>query len=370
MTNAAGADGRKADIRLLFVPVSGARGMGEYARCAALARAAQRRWPHAIVHFAVSRAAPYAADSAFPITLLPASPTFHSREVCSLIREFKPTVVIFDNAGRTAQLHAAQRSGARVVFVSSRRKQRFKAFRWRWMGFIDEHWIAYPEFIAGPLTAFERLKLRLRKRPRVRFLDTLLPPPDGLAAAAVMRRLDVRPGYVLIVPGGGSAHSSAENAPRVVAAAARAIAERGHCTILVGLTAGGNGGAPSGLRSAPLMPLDELAELIRGARLVICNGGDTLLQVIACGRPCIAVAIAGDQSHRIERCAERGLTLRSRLEESALAGAALAYLDRPAEASGASGAAGSALTNAMDLALDALGALAGTEGFTRPQSAS
>jgi UDP:flavonoid glycosyltransferase YjiC (YdhE family) len=184
-----------------------------------------------------------------------------------------------------------------------------------------------------------------------------------------MRRLDVRPGYVLIVPGGGSAHSSAENAPRVVAAAARAIAERGHCTILVGLTAGGNG-APSGLRSAPLMPLDELAELIRGARLVICNGGDTLLQVIACGRPCIAVAIAGDQSHRIERCAERGLTLRSRLEESALAGAALAYLDRPAEASGASGAAGSALINAMDLALDALGALAGTEGFTRPQSAS
>ena len=97
---------------MLFVPVSGPRGMGEYARALALATAASRRWPALQVHFAVSRAAPYAADTPFPATLLPASPTFHTPEMRELIAAFRPTLVVFDNAGRTAQLRAAAGSGA------------------------------------------------------------------------------------------------------------------------------------------------------------------------------------------------------------------------------------------------------------------
>jgi ADP-heptose:LPS heptosyltransferase len=359
MTNALGVDSGNANIRLLFVPVSGPRGMGEYARCLALARGAQQRWPQAILHFAVSREAPYAATTPFPVTLLPASPTFHSREIRALIREFKPTVVIFDNAGRTAQLQTAHDCGARVVFVSSRRRQRFKAFRWRWMGLIDEHWIAYPEFIAGALTAFERFKLRLRQRPRVRFFDTFLPAPDGAVAAAMMQRFDVQPSnYVLIVPGGGSAHSSAENAPGVVAAAARAIAERGHPTILVGLSLSAAASRLPRLHPAALMPLEQLAELIRGARLVISNGGDTLLQVIACNRPCLAVAIAGDQGHRIARCVERGLAATSPLDVPSLSATALAMLDASQSTGVASNAPSCTVVNAMGSALDALAALA------------
>ena len=91
-------------------------------------------------------------------------------------------MVVFDNAGRTAQLRAAHRSGARVVYISARARQRRKAFRFRWMRLIDEHWIAYPEFIAGSLTAIERLKLRLMGRPTVRYLDVIFsraPLEDG-----------------------------------------------------------------------------------------------------------------------------------------------------------------------------------------------
>ena len=66
-----------------------------------------------------------------------------------VLENWRPQVVVFDNAGRTAQLRAAQRLGARIVFISARRRQRRKAFRLRWMRLLDEHWIAYPEFIAG-----------------------------------------------------------------------------------------------------------------------------------------------------------------------------------------------------------------------------
>jgi ADP-heptose:LPS heptosyltransferase len=290
---------------VLFVPVSGARGMGEYARSLALAVAAARRWPALEIHFAVSRQAPYAADTPFAKTLLPASPTFHTAEILELIRTFRPTLVVFDNAGRSAQIKGAAASGARVVYVSSRPKQRRKAFRFGWMRTLDEHWIAYPQFIAGALGAFERLKLRMLQRPEVRFLDAILPLADDALATEMLAKFSLpRDGYVLVVPGGGSDHPGAENAPQIVAAAAAQLATQGTPTIIVGVNA-----ATGALRTSPRIPMAQLAELVRSARVVVSNGGDTLLQAIASEKPCVAVPIAGDQPHRIARCEQAGLAV-------------------------------------------------------------
>jgi hypothetical protein len=67
--------------RILFVPVSGAFGMGEYARSLGIAQAVRRQWPKADIHFILSRQAPYAASAPFPSTLLDSSPTFHTAQV-------------------------------------------------------------------------------------------------------------------------------------------------------------------------------------------------------------------------------------------------------------------------------------------------
>ena len=127
-----------------------------------------------------------------PATRLPSSPTFHTPEVVALIKQLRPNIVIFDNAGRTAQLRAAQRSGARVVYISARARQRRKAFRRRWMSLIDEHWVAYPEFLSGPLSALERFKLRWMGRPLLRYLDVMLPKADTGCDARVLERLGLQ----------------------------------------------------------------------------------------------------------------------------------------------------------------------------------
>jgi len=304
--------------------------MGEYARCLMIATALARRAPGLEMHFVLSRAAPYAADTPFPTTLLPSSATFHPREVRALIRELEPRVVVFDNAGRTMQLRAAHASGARIVYVSSRRRQRRKAFRLQWMRLIDEHWIAYPRFIAGALSPLERLKLRALKRPGIRFIDTLLPAADPERSDDCLARFALQAGgYVLIVPGGGSAHPGAENAPAIVASAAHAIARRGVPTLLVGADIAAAGGErPALLKVAPRLPPAELIELIRTARLVVCNGGDTLLQVLACDLPCVAVPIAHDQAHRIDCCVRAGLALRAELNARGIESAAFAALEQ------------------------------------------
>jgi hypothetical protein len=343
-----------ARARLLFVPVSGPRGAGEYARVLAIANEAARRWPGAGIHFVVSSAAPYADSVPFPATLVPSSPTYHSREVADTIAGFRPTLTIFDNAGRTQQIEAARRAGSRIVYVSSRVRQRRKAFRLRWMRMLDEHWIAYPEFVAGPPGPIEGAKLRLLGRPVLRYLDALLPPVDAERARGTLSRFGLQAGeYVLVVPGGGTAHRGAENAPAIVAEAAARIASRGRPTLLVGIA--DPGVAEPRLQSCGPLPVGPFSDLLRNAGLVVSNGGDTMLQALACGRACIAVPIAGDQQHRIDRCAQQGVVVSAPLEAQAMERHALALLGDPALRDGlAARLAGSGITDGMETVMSAI----------------
>ena len=357
--------------RILFVPVSGTYGMGEYARSMAIAHAASRRWQDAAIHFVLSREAPYAADAPFPATLLTSSPTFHSKAVIELLERWRPGVVVFDNAGRTAQLRAARRLGARVVYISARPRQRRKAFRWQWMRLIDEHWIAYPEFSAGSLRFFERLKLKLVGRPVVRYLDVILPRADLGRRRAILSRAGCGAGtFVLLVPGGGTGHPGADDAVGQFTAAARTLASRGVPTVYVGPTGAGADRRTSGGSAAtgeagepnwhPLGPLPQadLAELMRSARLIVANGGSTLLQAIACGGACIAVPIAGDQIERTRRCVAAGVAVAAALDAAGMVQAADRLLqNEPQRAALAERAAHLELADGVEVAIQALCAL-------------
>jgi UDP:flavonoid glycosyltransferase YjiC (YdhE family) len=332
--------------------------MGEYARSLAIANGAAARWPDAAIHFMLSREAPYAARSPHPATLLASSPTFHSAAVIEWIESWRPDVVIFDNAGRTAQLRAARRCGARLVYISARPRQRRKAFRLRWMGLIDEHWIAYPEFLAGSLRVLERLKLAVLHRPRVRYLDVILSaeraPPDAMRAGARFAAGE----YVLVIPGGGTGHPRARHAVEEFLAAARGLAATGIDTILVGREPTAGDAAAAHLLLLGMLPQAELAHLMRGARLVIANGGSTLLQAIACGKPCIAVPIAGDQGERVRRCEAAGAALGAALEAGAIQAAAAALLDDAQALAELRGrAVALKLGDGVEVAVDALDAL-------------
>jgi spore coat polysaccharide biosynthesis predicted glycosyltransferase SpsG len=341
--------------RILFVPVSGVFGMGEYARSLSIAQAARRQWPQAHIHFILSRQAPYAATAPFPATLLDSSPTFHTAAVAESIQAFRPNIVIFDNAGRTAQLRAGYRAGARIVFISSRSRQRRKAFRWRWMRLIDEHWIAYPQFIAGGLGFFERFKLNRLKKPVVRYLDVILSRARAGGDSILAREGLKLDGYVLVVPGGGTGHPGAGDASAKFLAAAHSLADSG-LTVFVGPGAPDKGTADAGpLRGFNALPQADLAALMGGARLVITNGGSTLLQAIACGRACIGVPIAQDQPQRIQRCVEAGVARAAKLDAMSMVQAAGELLrDESARAALARRASDLQLADGIDVALAAL----------------
>jgi hypothetical protein len=336
--------------------------MGEYARSLAIAHAVRRQWPQSDVHFVLSRQAPYAASVPYPKTLLDSSPTFHSAAVAGLIGKFKPHLVIFDNAGRTAQLRAARAAGARVVYISSRSRQRRKAFRLSWMRLIDEHWIAYPKFIAGGLGLLEQFKLNRLGRPSVRYLDVIL-SRGGETRESILAGAGLKfDAYVLMVPGGGTGHPGANDATSTFLAAAKALAQRGVRTVLVGKGSAGQelrrgSQLPSGsqLQCFDSLPQAKLAKLMQAARLTITNGGSTLLQAIASGGACIAVPIAKDQPKRIRRCVDAQVARAAALDAASIVSAADELLsDDAARAALAHRASDLRLADGVEVALAAL----------------
>ncbi len=139
-------------------------------------------------------------------------------------------------------------------------------------------------------------------------------------------------------------------------AAARLLATRGIMTMFVGPAAGSTGAAP--LRFVGSLPQSDLGVLMRHARLIVANGGSTLLQAIACGAACVAVPIARDQLARVRRCAQAGVAVEAALDGAHIAQSVAAlWDDETARAALARRAAGLTLADGVEVAIGALGLL-------------
>ena len=317
----------------MFLPVSGPVGTGEYMRCRIIAEAAQARWSNLRVSFALSRQAPYLESVPFETFRLDRSPTLETRAVCSLLRRERPDVVVFDNAGRTAQLACARAVGARTVFISRRAGKRRRAFRLRWLSLLDAHWIAFPPCIDGPLSALERLKLRWAPHLEVVFLGAVLGPTPSPLHDRLLSRLGLSSTrYVLFTGGGGPRTVAGEETSETLVAAARALAAAVHVTTVVvtGQTRNAATTWADGVRTIPWLPHAGLMDVMQSAHLTVVNGGTTMTQALALGRVCVTVPLAGDQHRRIERCSRLGMVVRTHPNAAAISDAAVDLMNDPA----------------------------------------
>jgi hypothetical protein len=162
--------------------------------------------------------------------------------------------------------------------------------------------------IAGGLGFFERLKLRLLGRPQVRFLDAVLAPADERAADESLAQFGSAD--LLVVPGGGSQFHDASITPNDFARWSKIVAARGFRVVFIaGPAFSGSAEDMPGVRLIRGVSGGALHALLARTKVVFVNGGDTLLQALALGKPCVAVPIAGDQAARIARCASLGTVI-------------------------------------------------------------
>lgn len=307
---------------LLLVPVSGGGGSGELQRAVLLAREVRSRWPQqtlAICAEAAALGAIALPEGLRPLPL-PASPTRCTALVRAAIEEQRPRVVIFDSTARPRQLAAARQAGAGVIYLSSRPSARARGFRFGALACIDEHWSVEFDPKQRLPGAWQRLCLRWRRACRWRALGTLHEFPDPAGLPPPVREFARAGAHGLWCPGGGGGEFAGQPVAAAFAAAAQACGARA-IVVRRDLPPGQVELQDPVLLTGPLQNAALMA-LLGGAAYAMVGAGSLLLQALACGTPCAAVALASDQPARLRHLVGHGATLAGGRDIEGLAAAA------------------------------------------------
>lgn len=315
-------------LKVLFIPVSSAQGIGEYMRSLIIAQAIKRQWPESDISFILNKDAPYASSCPFPHFLLNNSPTKEVSAVNQLVSEYKPDVTIFDCSGRASQVRHAKACGSKVVFISQHKKKRKRGFSFGRLPFLDAHWITQFKFVDGDLTWLEKIKLKLCNGKAPQFIGPVFTPPapDLPAEFARLNGQD----FVLWAAGGGGHSHKGVPAIEVFYQAAKELNSPDLQHIVVtGANYQGSLTATENMLLVKSLPNEQLMTLIQHARLVVCGGGDMMGQAIVLRKNLVAVPVAKDQPPRIAKCLEQKAIYHASLEQTSIVAQARIALEHP-----------------------------------------
>ncbi len=310
---------RQSEGRLLFVPVSGPEGTGEYYRCLAIARAIQRRRPNLEIHFLLNRAAVVERDRSFSYHLLDRTPSLDRLRVSRVIERLWPDLTVFDCTGRKHHFHEVRAAGGQVVWISDRPHKRRRAFNPRLSHLIDLHLIAVPGQPAPALGLIEKCLMRLFGPKRVAFVSGVAPEPLEVDVDLPQGLPDA---YAAFVTGGGGYEYRGRPVPELFVDAARRFREETGLPVVAVMGPQYRGGINSdgGVQIIESLPTEQLGALLHGARIGVLGAGFMLTsQALAARLPLVLAAVGGrDQPQRVRRYQAMGLALSAELDPDAL----------------------------------------------------
>ncbi len=297
--------------KILFIPVSSPKGIGEYMRSLAIAQSLREDVGSGNIAFILSEQAPYIEDCPFKVYRCPNSPTKHSNLVNCYIDEFCPAIVVFDASGRATQLRHAKKSGAHTVFIAQHTKKLIKGLGIRRLSCTDQIWFAQPKYALPPLSVWSKLKLRLHRQTKLEVLGPIFQQPDQKKVIRTLSELNLQKGkFILINSGSGGHKIDGTLAAEVFSQAGNLFS---HATgekvvIVYGPNFPGDlPGNASGEDSTPncvhirSLSQTQFTALLSVAKGAILGGGSALFQAISFSTPTVTCAISKDQNERIDQ---------------------------------------------------------------------
>ncbi|MEN8617525.1 hypothetical protein [Shewanella baltica] len=311
----------QTSTKFLFIPVSSAEGIGEYMRSMIIADEVKRLWPSAEIKFILSQQAPYAAQCPYPAVLLEDTPTKQVKAVNQIMSVYLPDIVLFDASGRKSQLAHAHKLGAKVIFLSQHKRKRSRGMKIGRALVTDCHWVVQPEFVIGPISWLDRLKLKLINKPEPLNIGPVFTQPDASTQSALLAQYQLTHNeFVLFNAGSGGHKVNGELAADIFAQAAHESYKASGITSV--MVFGPNYPNPlpelKGVVIIPQLNNPEFINLLAAAKAAVLSGGDTLLQAIALHKPTLAVPVSKDQPPRIEKCRARALILSTDMKLSSV----------------------------------------------------
>lgn len=302
--------------RLLFIPVSSSEGIGEYMRSLSFAHYLNESFPDRLdIHFILNKYTSYAKNCPFSTTLMEQSATKETRIVNQLIESYKPDLVVFDCAGRAAQMKVAKRVGAKVVFISQHNKKRAKGLKLNRLNLIDKHWVAQPDYCIEKISFSERLKLKLFPLSPPVNVGPFFSQPSNVEMTKLLASLHLTHDAFFLVNAGSGGHSEkTELYADIFYQAAKKIAnETGLKGVVVfGANYPHNLPKDQSLVTLKSLHASEFVGLLAHSHFAVLSAGDSLLQAISLKVPTVSAAISKDQPKRLQNCVTSNLTLEAR----------------------------------------------------------
>ncbi|HAY95088.1 hypothetical protein, partial [Shewanella sp.] len=281
--------------KFLFIPVSSAEGIGEYMRSMIIADEVKRTWPNAEIKFILSQQAPYATQCPYPAELLEDTPTKQVKAVNQIMSDFLPDIVLFDASGRKSQLVHAHKLGAKVIFLSQHKRKRSRGMKIGRALVTDCHWVVQPEFVIGPISWLDRLKLKLINRPEPLNIGPVFTQPDIITQSALLAQYQLTQNeFVLFNAGSGGHRVNGELAADIFAkAASESYKASGILSVMVfGPNYPNLLPELEGVVVIPQLNNQQFINMLAAAKAAVLSGGDTLLQAIALHKPTLAVPVS------------------------------------------------------------------------------
>ena len=175
--------------------------------------------------------------------------------------------------------------------------------------------------------------MRLIPQVEIVFLDPVFETATMTRREQLLAELHVRAGeYIALCIGSGGRYAQVSDPAAVLRAAAERVQRRTGlpCVAVTGGNALANASAREGVHWLASLPNGDLMALLAAARVAVVNGGSLLLQAIANQVPAVAVPVAGDQTERIRRCVEHGVSVPAALDADAIAAAVVSLIEDPA----------------------------------------
>ncbi|MCL1111228.1 hypothetical protein L2719_16965 [Shewanella schlegeliana] len=281
-----------------------------------IANGVKNHWPDAVIHFALSKHAPYAQSCPFNTFILEDSATKQVKAVNNIISELKPDIVVFDASGRKAQLKHAHKVGAKVIFISQHKKKRSRGLKIGRSLVTDSHWVVQPEFAIAPLSLFERFKLWLIGKPLPLVTGPIFTNPSAMEKNKLLTEYNlVDEPFILFSAGSGGHKCSYGYAADLFLDVAVDTKRRHGIKPVVVLGDNYPKELPNIEGVICIRSLDnaDFINLVSSAKAAVLSGGGTLLQAVAMHIPTLAIAVAKDQPPRVKACLEREVILSTSL---------------------------------------------------------
>lgn len=338
-------------LKILFVPVSSPKGIGEYMRSTCLAKAIQARHPEADIRFVLSAQAEYHRQCSFPVKLTPKSPTFHTSIVNDYISEFRPDIVVFDASGRVGQLRHCKKLGVKTIFICPRSRKLSKGLAMRRLQYTDRIWLVQPAFALQALSFWAKFKLRLLGKSEPITVGPIFLPPSEAVAETLHKKYGLDSGQYIIVSSGSGGHYVNDTlVTDVFADAAIKIAESTDLKVVVvyGLNAHKPHRNNPKIIEIDHLDAEEFNSLLLKANGALLAGGSSLLQSLSYHLNVVAAPITEEQNARVSLCASLDLLVQSEMSAPAMAKSMLTLIDSEQRLSSKN------IENGLSLAIDDL----------------